>query len=172
MKTITKSLTILVLVFILSNLWNNPSYAQETQNETQSDSVVASDQPIRFGLKRIGEKIRGFWIQTTNPSAMGDFRIELAKERSKELFYILDRDELEAHMETSVSRYITYLGVLTELVDQESTDGTKIVNEFTGQLKTLETIRDRYPAQTAQWLMLQQCIDTVNVLLSKASENG
>lgn len=161
-----------MLLIASKNLEVKAVLAQEEQDSSKSISVVASDQPIRFGIKRISEKIRGFWIQSTNPSGIGDFRIELAKERSLELFYILEREELEAHMETSVSRYITYMGILTEQLDLNNVEGKSVVEEFGNQVKSLESQRDRFPAQSAQWLMMQQCIDTVNVLLSKASENG
>jgi len=172
-KTTIKVIAFIALLAIASkNFEPQAVFAQDDQGGGESMSVVASDQPIRFALKRISEKIRGFWIQSTNPSGIGEFRIELAKERSLEMFYILERQELEAHMETSVSRYITYMGILTEQLDQDGVEGKSVVEAFSGQVKSLESQRDRFPAQSAQWLMMQQCIDTVNVLLSKASENG
>ena len=66
------------------------------------------------------------------------------------------------HLEVATSRYITHIGLLSEEVEKNKQD-SGIKDQIINHPQVLSKLRDKYPSQTAEWLFLQQAVDTANV---------
>ena len=156
--------TVLVFSFFVLSASFQPLYATDAPVY-----VVAADQPLKFSFKRIGEKAKGIWIALFNQNNAGPYAAELVTKRAEELSYIVNKEDSEAYLETTVSRYITYVGLLGGHLERKTVEKQTVINTLSSLPALLSEYRDYFPSQTAQWLMLQQTVDTTNVLLSQAN---
>ena len=155
-------------MFWLSILYFSPALAQENDSSPIILEQVNPDYAFQYKLKRLGEKFRNITTNLFNKSKAGDLMLELTQKRAKELLYIADKQKIE-HLETATSRYITYTGLLSE-ASINGFNKVEIINAMEKYVSPLTRLRDKNPAQSAEWLLLQQALDSTNVLISKSRE--
>jgi hypothetical protein len=143
--------------------------AQSDTNSAQTANIIAPSQTFSFTIKRIREKISLTWLGFFNPKGLGSYSAQLTKERADELIYVSEHEKAQ-YIETAVSRLITQVGLLSEQYDAKNASSEQVLNAVQGYPEKLERLRDDYPSQTAQWILMQQAVDTVKVLASKVQE--
>lgn len=161
-----------IVISLFAMVITPQAMAQDENAQPEVQTVVAGDQPIRFALKRMSEKTHMIWLQLVNKGQIGTFAAELADRRFKELQFILAREYNESYIETTVSRYITYLGLLGEKFDNKQVSAEIIQKTITPHKELLPQFRDQFPSQTAQWIMLEQALDSVTVLHSRSQTSS
>ncbi len=96
---------------------------------------------------------------------------ELLKERLRELNYIVKNNKKSENQRAS-ERYSYIAGVsvdnLISLKDKSKNDEMK--NLMNSHEEVLGGLRDRYPANSSYWLLIQQNIDTLNILNQKIED--
>lgn len=130
---------------------------------------INPDSTIRYSLKRIIEKVEGVKVDIFDRNQKNRFMVKLSNRRLLELKYIIENNKL-FYLEKSSSRYITQLGLISEELDKNKIDADFIKSNLETHTKVLESLKDKFPSQTAQWLLVQQARDTSKSILSKASE--
>lgn len=168
------SKAILFSVFALficssSRIVTNVAAQSDNQNVTVS-SITTPNQTLSFTIKRFREKISLTWLGFFNKKGLGEYTAQLAKERGNELIYISEHEK-DQYLETTVSRYITQIGLLSEQYDAQNVSTETISAALEGFDTKFQELRDIFPSQTAQWLLMQQSVDTTQVLLSKVHES-
>lgn len=160
-----------VALFICSSNRIVTNVAAQSDNQTvAATSITTPNQTLAFTIKRIREKISLTWLGFFNKKGLGEYTAQLAKERGTELIYVSEHEK-DQYLETSVSRYITQLGLLGEQYDAKNVSADTISSDLAGFDTKFEQLRDVFPSQTAQWLLMQQSVDTTKVLLSKVHES-
>lgn len=117
---------------------------------------------LTFSIQRIKEKIR---LAITPKSKKFDYLFRLTDLRLNELSVVVDSQENDLVEKTS-SRYSSFVGNLIDTVlsdDQKN----KAMDLFSKHSERLAELRDKYPANSAYWLYLQQNIDTIQILSEK-----
>jgi len=163
----TTLLAILFFVTLFSLQTTTVSAQEKGGNGQIILEVINPDSAFQYRLKRLGEKFRTITTNIFNKSKTGELMLELTQKRAKELLYIVDKQKTE-HLEITTSRFITYTGLLTNEL-KEGVNKEEVANKMKVYIAPLTKLRDNFPAQTAQWLFLQQAIDSTNVLLSQSS---
>jgi len=138
----------------------NISYAQEASTITYEKTNP--DSQFRYKIKRLGEKITLFRLNLLNKSGVVEFRIELLERRVNEVVYLTDNKEVH-YLETSTSRYTTEVGLLFEELGNSPNSTDMLKNTLAKHIKIFEVARDKFPAQTSNWILLQQLVDVANV---------
>lgn len=118
-----------------------------------------------YSFKRIKEK--GLMAIKFTPISKFEYSVVLIEKRLSELVSLVDLKELD--MITSASQRFSYqAGILSDLNSKLKTDqNEKIKVKFDNYEKILSELRDNYPANSAYWLLIQQNIDTLNILSGK-----
>ncbi len=163
LKTLNIFLTFLALFFVV------PSYLFAQANNQIPYESVNPDSPIRYTIKRIFEKLEEKEIDIFSANQKVKFMAKLATRRLAEFKYVVDKDKL-SYIETSSSRYITQLGLISEELDKNRFDASYVASNLETHVKILEGIKDKFPAQSAQWLLVQQALDTSKSVFSKAND--
>lgn len=158
-------------LFICSSSRIVTNVAAQSDNQTlKVSSITTPNQTFSYTIKRLREKISLTWLGFFNQKGLGSYNAYLARERGNELIYISEHEK-DQYLETSVSRYITQLGLLGEQYDAENVNTETISTALEGFDAKFQELRDTFPSQTAQWLLMQQSVDTTQVLLSKVHES-
>lgn len=112
---------------------------------------------LAYPLKRLGEKIKLFVIQ--DKSSKAKYSVKLLDIRLNEVVYTINEQKTGFYGET-INRYNTSVGQIKSHYNQ-------VINKekITSYIKILEILRDRYPANSAHWLNIQQAIDTSHSIL-------
>jgi len=91
--------------------------------------------------------------------------MSLLKTRLSELDYVVNNKVL-SEVQTSSERFAYQAGILTqELIKQNNSDEkTKLVKEFEKYGNFLANLRDKYPANSSFWMLVQHDINTLSIL--------
>jgi hypothetical protein len=137
----------------------------------QSDEItyerVNPNQTFQFTIKRATEKFQMIFLTFFNKKGIGPYTAKLVSRRAAELVYIVENKK-SVYLETSVSRFITYVGFLSEYLDSGNVSKEQVLEAIGNNKEEFERLRDMYPSQTFSWILLQQAADTADVLSSKA----
>ena len=126
---------------------------------------VNPNSETKYKLKRLSEKLQGTYIKIFKKNQVISHSAKLANRRFVELVYVVEKDEVN-YLETATSRYMTHIGLLKEKIESNDQQHLDIKDNFINQPEVLSWLRDKHPSQTAEWLFLQQAVDTANVLIS------
>lgn len=155
-----------LLLLISFSLFHHPLsslvYASEPVVTYES---VNPDFELRYKLKRFAEKIEGMYINVFKNNQKASFLTKIAERRFSEYVYIIENNKAN-HLEVATSRYITHIGLLSEEVGRNKQEND-IGSKFADNSEILSNLQNKFPAQTAEWLFLQQAIDTSDVFVSK-----
>lgn len=125
---------------------------------------------IYYPLKRLIEKILvNFQI---DPKSKASFYENLVQTRLAELKYVAEKNYLD-QVERSSQRVSYQVGILTDYLIAQELDDKKgqIVNLYGQDKVILEQLRDKYPANSSFWMLIQHVINSINLNLEKF-ENG
>lgn len=116
-----------------------------------------------YSFKRLWEK--GIEkLQFSQPAKISFSQSQL-KTRFAELNYVVEK-KLLSEVQTSSERFAYQAGILTDqLVKQNQfEDKEKFLKEFEQYGKFLPSLRDKYPANSSFWMLVQHDINTLNIL--------
>jgi len=156
-------LRLVVLFLTVSLLLTFPhvSIAQspETFGLTVQNTLPGS---AKYPLKRIKEKIK--YMLTFTQKTKFSYRKLLLEKRLSELASLVDNKNLTEIIRAG-ERFAYQAGIFAE----NSIKGQKTVIEsiFTQHKTILSKLRDKFPANSAYWLSIQQDIDALNILGAK-----
>lgn len=132
------------------------------------ESIVLKNEIINPGsfyypLKRLWEKglVRlQFSSQSKNTFYESQLRTRLA-----ELKFVVEKNFL-SEVQTSSERFAYQAGILSEeLIKQNNTSGKEnLIKEFAAYGKFLDGLRDKYPANSSFWMLIQHDINTLKIL--------
>lgn len=139
-----------------------PVYA----NQSDLPSVKITPESFYYPLKRLTEKIIvNFYIDSNRKA---NYYKDLVQNRMAELKYVVDKDYLD-QVERSTQRVSYQVGILTDHIVAKKLDHKKkdIVNLFEKDKITLEKLRDKYPANSSFWMLVQHVINSIDINLQK-----
>lgn len=146
----TLAISILTLSGILL-LLPKKAAAQNQQNNITYERINPDN--FLYNAKRLVEKIE------LNVIYQGDskkkFMTKLLDKRFKELVYINGKDKKD-FIEPTTSRYNSTIGVILAEPNKDS----DLKANAAKYLQVLPTLRDKYAANSAYWLLIQQTIDS------------
>jgi hypothetical protein len=160
MKILIKISLLLVSFFVLFN-FNFPNVCLAVDESLlQKPKVIPGT--FHFKLERVWEKIYLSFLFSN--SARVKYHIKLLDERFSELNYVVTNKNVSL-MEDSSSRFSTQAGVLAETLAYENKDARlATISKFSDYSGYLGKLRDEFPANSSNWLFIQQNIDTLNIL--------
>lgn len=118
-----------------------------------------------YSFKRIKEK--ALMIIKLRPQSKFEYSKVLLEKRLSELVSLVDVKE-PSLITGSSQRFSYQAGILADLNSKLKTsqkDNIKV--KFDNYKKVLSELRDNYPANSAYWLLIQQNIDTLDILIDK-----
>ncbi len=142
------------------------AYAQDSSVVYES---VNPDQPFKYRLKRLGEKITMVRLNVFSKESIGEFTAKLVSRREREILYIVEKDKIDL-LETTTSRYISLIGTIKEMLEIGSIKKEVVTENIINHSDELALARDHYPANSAQWLLVQQAKDSVDVLSATTNQ--
>jgi len=135
---------------------------------TAEESISIKNEAINpssfyYPLKRLLEKGKEKFMFSNE--AKKSFYETLLKTRLAELKFVVENKFL-SEVQQSSERFAYQAGILTEeLVKQRrSEDKVKIIKDFEKYSKFLENLRDKYPANSPYWLLIQHDINSLKIL--------
>jgi hypothetical protein len=118
-----------------------------------------------YSFKRIKEK--GLMIIKITSESKFKYSKLLLEKRLSELVSLIDVKE-PSLITGSSQRFSYQAGILADLNSKlKSSQKNEIEIIFEEYKKILSELRDNYPANSAYWLLIQQNIDTLNILFDK-----
>lgn len=161
MKYSIKVILFIVILVSLTNL--SLVYGQQ---ETNLPSI--SIQPIMtyYPIKRLFEKLIEK-LQFTNETKEKYYE-DLVQKRLAELKYIVDKDYLD-QVEKSTQRVSYQIGILTDYVAGKKLNNKKqsLDDLYKEDKIILEKLRDKYPANSSFWMLVQHVINSIEINLQK-----
>ena len=114
-----------------------------------------------YSFKRLWEK--GLEkLQFSNESKIYFYQSQL-KVKLAELNFVVE-NRLLSEVQQSSERFAFQAGMLTEVLLKENKDKEKTIKEFQQMQKFLEKLRDKYPANTSFWMLIQHDINSLSIL--------
>lgn len=119
-------------------------------------------------LEKVGERVVGYLRFSKESKA--SYYLALLDKRMSELAYSVEDNKLD-YMEATTSRYSSYLGTTSTFVlNNNLTVYKNPLLELLARHKAyLESINDRFPANSAYWLLIRQDLDTIRIFTDKLS---
>ncbi len=115
-----------------------------------------------YSFKRLWEKSLDK-LQFSRQSKINFYNSQL-QVRLAELNYVVENNLL-GELQQSSERFAYTAGILTEeLEKQKVIEKEKFINDFKKYQGFLERLRDKYPANTSFWMLVQHDINSLNIL--------
>lgn len=158
-----KLIGILLFCFLLL-LPNSQIFAKSPEEYNLTGQKTLPSSPS-YSFKRVKEK--GLMVLKLTTKAKYEYSKLLLHKRLSELVSLVDIKE--PNLITGASQRFSYqAGILSDLDNKlKTSDKENIKNIFEDYKKILSELRDNYPANSAYWLLIQQNIDTLNILFDK-----
>lgn len=122
------------------------------------------DAGFLYKIKRFREKSYLTYLKKFKPQEVTDYYFVLINKRFRELKYVVEKNKLE-FLETSVTRYNSQIGEVIDITNEQGIDIQTFQPIIEIQREIMPDLRDKYPANSAQWLLLQQSLDILNSLI-------
>lgn len=158
-KFIAIFLVLLLTVFIQSKV-----LAAELSLPT---TKINPDNYLFYSFKRLYEKGLAFTKLTNNSKA--DYYRDLTQARMAELKFVVEHDLL-SEVQKSTERLSYQIGILSDYISNKSdlADKKQNINDFLKSYKgPLDNLRDKYPANSAFWMLIQHNINSIDINLEK-----
>lgn len=157
---ISTSKIVLVLSFILFTFfW--PAVIKADENILNVKNEIINPGSFYYSFKRLWEK--GLEkLQFSEQSKINFYESQL-KTRLAELNYVVD-NKLLSEVQTSSERFAYQAGILTQALVKANKNKEKALKEFEQYSKFLEKLRDKYPANSSFWMLVQHDINTLHIL--------
>ncbi len=120
-----------------------------------------------YSFKRLWEK--GVERLQFSRQSKITFYESLLKTRLVELNYVVE-NKLLSEVQTSSERFAYYAGILTQELIKQNKNKEQTIEEFNQFSKFLENLRDKYPANTSFWMLVQHDINTLSILSGRLKQ--
>ncbi len=154
---------IIVLSLIISLVMSGTAYATEELNLPDTKITPGS---FYYPFKRIWEK---GWekLQFSSASKIAFYNSQL-KTRLSELNYVVEK-KLLSEVQRSTERFAYQAGILTEetIKQNKAVDKENLIKEFEKFKPFLDSLRDKYEANSSFWMLIQHDINTLGILSEK-----
>lgn len=162
MNFFSKAIILLLSLTMLLSLQLRFIYAEDAE-QLGLPKISVNPGSFYYPFKRIIEKGKGRLIfsQETRVS----FYESLLKIRLSELNYVTDKKVL-SEIQGGSERFAYQAGILTEELIKQNNVNMKanIIKEFEKYRNFLANLRDRYPANSSFWMLVQHDINTLSIL--------
>lgn len=155
-KLIAKIILFMIIPLLLTEL----VFADNTSNLNLPNTKI-NPGSFYYPFKRVLEK--GWERLQFGETQKIEFYTSQLKVRLAELNYVVEK-KLLSEVQTSSERFAFQAGILTEELVKENKDKEKMVKEFEQFSKFLEKLRDKYPANSSFWMLIQHDINTLSIL--------
>ena len=166
----TKLLVAILLGFCLFFVVvSNVAYAGKYEELNLPQQKINPDH-IVYPAKRLWEKFREKTIR--NHESKVNYYESLIEVRLSELAYIAKNKNI-GQMQKAGERFSYFSGTLTEyLLDKEGVDEDKkrLKEKFADYKEPLGELRDEFPANSSDWMMVSYCIDSLEIYSSQLHE--
>lgn len=154
----------LFLIFFLFFLLNTQVFARTPEEYNLTFQKTLPSSPS-YSFKRVKEKVL-MTIKITSKSKY-KYSVILLEKRLSELVSLVDVKD--PNLVTGSSQRFSYqAGILADLNSKlKVSEKENIKTMFDNYKKILSELRDNYSANSAYWLLIQQNIDTLNILSDK-----
>lgn len=131
------------------------------------DVVVGPDKYIFFSIKRLFEKV--IVVTKIDKQSKAGYYKDLTLKRTAELKFVVG-NKLLGEVERASQRFAYQIGILADYISTDkdlakrNTDTREL---FVSYKSFLEKLRDKYPANSSYWLLIQQDIDSIDLNLQK-----
>lgn len=165
MRLISKITILFLSLIILFSLQIKLVSAEEVE-QLELPKITVYPGSFYYNFKRLFEKGKERLI--FSQESKKSFYESLLKTRLAELNFVVEKKFL-SEVQQSSERFAFQAGILTEeLVRQKKAEGKeKIIKEFEKYSKFLENLRDKYPANSAYWMLIQHDINTLKILTER-----
>lgn len=160
---ISKKITVLLMVFLL--FFTQTAVLAADLN--LPDVVITPDKYLFFSIKRLFEKGLIF-VQLSNDSKV-DYLRSLTLKRASELKFVVE-NKFFGEVERASQRFNYEIGTLSDYIaankDLEKKKATTR-DLFISYKSFLENLRDKYPANSSYWMLVQHSINSIDINLEK-----
>lgn len=161
---IVKSKAPFIAVFLSIALYILPVNITAHEQDLNLPKTVINPGSFYYPFKRLIEKGREKIV--FSESGRVSFYSSLLKTRLAELDYVTGKKAL-SEIQGSSQRFAYYAGVLTEAVIKTVKEKDSFSKVFGEYGEYLQTLRDRYPANSSYWLLIQHDINTLGILAER-----
>lgn len=152
---------IFFFIFVTSIIVFQPLVIDAVEEAVTFKNEVINPESFYYPFKRIWEKGQER-LQFSRQAKINFYQSQL-KIRLAELNYVVE-NKLLSGVQTSSERFAYTAGILTEVLVRENKDKEKTIKEFQQMQNFLEKLRDKYPANSSFWMLIQHDINTLNIL--------
>ena len=152
-------LIVLIIFAQAQQVKGRQSAREENLKKIEYESVNPGSP--QYAFKRLKEKIK-LSLLTFGKEQKAKYLSKLLDKRYKELAYLVINNEI-GPLEKAVNRYNTVAG---EILSSYKDKDPNLKEQIKGYVEILEILRDKYKANSAQWLLMQYTIDTTRRLSS------
>ena len=117
-----------------------------------------------YSFKRAWEKVSEK-LQFGEQSKI-NFYESLLKTRLAELNFVVEK-KLLSEVQTASERFSYQAGILSSEIVKTNKDKEKTIKEFKQMQIFLDKLRDKYPANSSFWMLVQHDINTLTILSDK-----
>lgn len=160
---------LLILLFILTLIYTFPSLSLATKQTLMTKEELnlngfnkyesLNPNLLVYPFKTLSEQIRLFLL--FDKTAKLKYSLSLLDLRFNELVYIINFKKT-GFLNEAIGRYNTQVGKIKS--DSNLIDSSHKI-KYHKDMKLLEILRDKYPANSAYWLNIQQAIDTIRSII-------
>lgn len=164
-----KIISIIIIIFLSVTLILTPPSLVYAQDSQQLDLPKTTINPGSFyySFKRLWEK--GIEkLQFGRQSKINFYQAQL-KTKLAELNFVVE-NKLLSEVQRSSERFAFQAGTLTDLLikqrDEQKDEAAvrKTIEDFQKYNRFLEGLRDKYPANSSFWMLIQHDINTLKIL--------
>lgn len=169
MLQILKINVLVLLIFSFFSLIIIPVYANESGSlelKTENINPGSVYYPVKRAWEKISEKLQ------FGKEGKINFQKSLLDRRLSELKYVVDNNLLN-EVQTSSERFAYQAGMLLEDSKEQNSKDNKesVIKKFESYGGLLGELRDRYPANSSFWMLVQHDINTLQILLQEFQNN-
>ncbi len=152
---------IIFSIFVVLLLFYSPLPTGAVEESINIKNESINPGSFYYTFKRLWEK--GAEKLKFNKQSKIIFYQSQLKTRLAELNYVVE-NKLLSEVQTSSERFAYQAGILTEELVKENKGKSELVKEFDQFSIFLDKLRDKYPANTSFWMLVQHDINTLTIL--------
>ncbi|KKQ25793.1 MAG: hypothetical protein US62_C0006G0014 [Candidatus Woesebacteria bacterium GW2011_GWA1_37_8] len=154
-----------VLISIVAVFFVTSFFPKVVYGEYQLKQQKINPGGTLYKLKRVRERAQELFIFSSKSKVK--YHINLVDDRISELGYIIDK-KVTNEIEKSSSRLSFEIQVAQEIMSESGNFEPKddLKTKCNDILSVLPSLRDKYPAQSSGWLLVQQNIDVASACRS------
>lgn len=154
-----------IFILILLLLSSTSLIIAQNREELKLPNTVINPGSFYYPVKRAVEKGREMII--FSKEGKRSYYNSLLKTRLSELDYVTEKKIL-SEIQSSSERFAYQAGILTEEAMQSNkNDKENLINDYAKYSKFLDVLRDRFPANSSFWMLVQHDINTLDILSNK-----